>query len=149
MDRQAIFKKISRVLIPIEISFIVASTIFAGATFYFAFNEYTKTHEVEMKQFNKSLAVNLIIIAVFSILLATFLVFGSEYRNKVKKTIILSIAVFMVIPLSILYQCSIYQYKYFPMIFFGSAILTIISKILSMVPNGIRAKAKQLLRLKN
>lgn len=131
-----------------EITFVIASTIYAGAIFYFALNEYIQTHEVNMRQLYRNLAVFFIIIAVFSIILSAFLVFGSEDRNKLKKTIILSIAVFMVIPLSILYQCSIYNYKYFPLIFFGSAISTILCKFLALIPNGLRAKLKQYISLK-
>ena len=126
-----------------EVTFVIASTIFAGAIFYFACKEYIKTHEVDINQLYQNLAVDLIIIAVFSIILSACFIFGSEDRNKLKKTIILSIAVFMVIPLSILYQCTIYQYKYFPLIFFGSAISTILCKSLALIPNGLRVKLKQ------
>ena len=150
MDRQAVFKKISKVLIPIEITFVVASTVFAGAIFYFALNEIIKTNEVDLKQFYQNLAVSLIIIAIFSIILTVYLVFSteifsSEDRNKVKKTIILSISVFMVIILSLLYLFTLYQYRYFPLIFFGSAIITVLCKFLALVPNGLRHKSKQLL----
>lgn len=150
MDRQAVFKKISKVLIPIEITFVVASTVFAGAIFYFALNEIIKTNEVDLKQFYQNLAVSLIIIAIFSIILTVYLVFSteifsSEDRNKVKKTIILSISVFMVIILSLLYLFTLFQYRYFPLIFFGSAIITVLFKFLALVPNGLRDKSKQLL----
>lgn len=149
MDRQAVFKKISKVLISIEITFIVASTVFAGAIFYFAINEIIKTNEIDLKQFYQNVAVSLIIIAIFSIIFAGFLVFGSEDRNKVKKTTIFSISIFMVIMLSFLYLFTLYQYKYFPLIFFGSAIITVLCKFLALVPNGLRYKSKQfLLKLK-
>lgn len=150
MDRQAVFKKISRVLIPIEITFVIASTVFAGAIFYFAFNEFVKTHEVNMKQFFINLTIYLISVAAVSIIVAAIQIcFQSESGKKAKRMVILSIVFFLGINLSFLYLGTLYQYKYFPLIFFGSAIITVLCKFLALVPNGLRYKSKQfLLKLK-
>lgn len=145
MDRQEVFKKISKVLIPIEITFVIASTVFAGAIFYFAFNEFAITHEINMKQVFINLTIYLISVTAVSIIAAIQICFQSEPVKKAKKIVIFSIAFFLGINLSFLYLGTLYQYRYFPLIFFGSAIITVLCKFLALVPNGLRDKSKQLL----
>jgi hypothetical protein len=145
VDRQAVFKKVSKILVPIEIIFVITSTIFAGVIFYSAFNEYVNSHEVNLNLFFYNLAIYLSLFAVMSIIIAVILCTQSNALKKVKKIIVYSISIFMALILSILFMFTIFQYNFFPLIFFSSAIITILCKFLALIPNGIRVKVKQVL----
>ncbi len=146
MDRQSVFKRISKILIPIEIIFIITSVIISGVIFYSAFNKYGKTHQVDMMQFYQILLVILIIIALFSIAVSSFFIVRSDMKKKMLRTVIFSTFIFLGIILSILFQFTLYQIKYFPLVFFGSAIITMVCMIFALIPNGLRAKVKQYIK---
>jgi len=148
MDRQAVFKKVSKILIPIEIIFLITSAVVSGVVFYSAFNEYVKTHKVDMQQLYHNLIIILIILSIFSIILASIFVFCFAEKKRVKRTVNFSIAIFLTIIFSIIFQFTIYQYGCFPLSFFGSAFITLVCKFLARIPNGIRAKVKQYINLK-
>jgi len=150
MDRQVVFKRISKVLSIIGLVLLIALTIYACAIVYFAFRTYVNTHEVNKPQLYMDLSKLLGVIAIFLIILGIVIVFSltEKGRTRIKKAFILSGVIFYAIVLSILFEFTFYQYKYFPHIFFGFGFVLCICMLLAIIPNGTVSKVKSYIKTK-
>jgi hypothetical protein len=150
MDIQFIFKRIAKVLSIIWLALLLVLTICACAIVYREFRAYTDIHEINRPQLYMDLAKCLVGIAIFSIVLGSVIVFQlfEKGRKRIKKAAILSGIIFYAIVLSILFELTFSQYKYFPYIFFGFGFLLCICILLAVIPNGVISEVKCYIKTK-